>query len=93
MGQQELGYLVEEQVRILARIEELKARVTELEQQLQDSRQEVRHLLHHCRANALRELAYKMLCCFNNTRNAIVALGSFSGAHVTHIKHKSWETF
>ncbi|XP_053473791.1 pleckstrin homology-like domain family B member 1 isoform X3 [Ictalurus furcatus] len=40
MGQQELGYLVEEGVRILARVEELKARVTELEQQLQDSRQE-----------------------------------------------------
>ncbi|XP_046695022.1 pleckstrin homology-like domain family B member 1 isoform X9 [Silurus meridionalis] len=40
MGQQELGYLVEERVRILARVEELKARVTELEQQLQDSRQE-----------------------------------------------------
>ncbi|KAM9441251.1 pleckstrin homology-like domain family B member 1 isoform 2-T2 [Clarias gariepinus] len=40
MGQQELGYLVEERVRILARVDELKARVTELEQQLQDSRQE-----------------------------------------------------
>ncbi|XP_017315969.1 pleckstrin homology-like domain family B member 1 isoform X8 [Ictalurus punctatus] len=40
MGQHELGYLVEERVRILARVEELKARVTELEQQLQDSRQE-----------------------------------------------------
>ncbi|KAB5522482.1 hypothetical protein PHYPO_G00160000 [Pangasianodon hypophthalmus] len=49
MGQQELGYLVEERVRILARVEELKARVTELEQQLQDSRQEAemeRALLH-----------------------------------------------
>lgn len=46
MGQQELGYLVEERVRILARVEELKARVTELEQQLQDSRQEVRLPLH-----------------------------------------------
>lgn len=53
MGQQELGYLVEERVRILARIEELKARVTELEQQLQDSRQEVRLPLHHYRAKAL----------------------------------------
>ncbi|XP_058239428.1 pleckstrin homology-like domain family B member 1 isoform X9 [Hemibagrus wyckioides] len=40
MGQQELGYLMDERVRILARVEELKARVTELEQQLQDSRQE-----------------------------------------------------
>ncbi|KAF4073095.1 hypothetical protein AMELA_G00254800 [Ameiurus melas] len=40
MGQHELGYLVEERVRILARVEELKARATELEQQLQDSRQE-----------------------------------------------------
>ncbi|TSY98096.1 Pleckstrin homology-like domain family B member 1 [Bagarius yarrelli] len=40
MGQQELDYLVEERVRILARAEELKARVIELEQQLQDSRQE-----------------------------------------------------
>lgn len=46
MGQQEQGYLVEERVRILARVEELKARVTELEQQLQDSRQEVRLPLH-----------------------------------------------
>lgn len=46
MGQQELGYLVEERVRILARVEELNARVAELEQQLQDSRQEVRLPLH-----------------------------------------------
>ncbi|XP_062844482.1 pleckstrin homology-like domain family B member 1 isoform X9 [Trichomycterus rosablanca] len=40
LGQQELGYLVEERIRILARVDELKAQVTELEQQLQDSRQE-----------------------------------------------------
>ncbi|XP_066513422.1 pleckstrin homology-like domain family B member 1 isoform X2 [Hoplias malabaricus] len=40
LGQQEAGYLVEERVRVLARVDELKARVTELEQQLQDSRQE-----------------------------------------------------
>ncbi|KAI4890579.1 hypothetical protein NFI96_016200 [Prochilodus magdalenae] len=40
LGQQEAGYLVEERVRVLARVDELKVRVTELEQQLQDSRQE-----------------------------------------------------
>ncbi|KAG5284102.1 hypothetical protein AALO_G00022990 [Alosa alosa] len=39
-SQQELPYLEEERVRILARVDELKARVTELEQQLQESRQE-----------------------------------------------------
>ncbi|XP_034459864.1 pleckstrin homology-like domain family B member 1 isoform X8 [Hippoglossus hippoglossus] len=36
----ELGYLVEERVRVLARIDELKTRLTELEQQLQESKQE-----------------------------------------------------
>uniref|UniRef100_A0A3B1IIZ9 Pleckstrin homology like domain family B member 1 n=1 Tax=Astyanax mexicanus TaxID=7994 RepID=A0A3B1IIZ9_ASTMX len=36
----ELGYLEEERVRVLARVDELKARVTELEQQLQESKQE-----------------------------------------------------
>lgn len=36
----ELGYLEEERVRVLARIDELKTRLTELEQQLQESRQE-----------------------------------------------------
>uniref|UniRef100_A0A3B1J0P3 Pleckstrin homology-like domain family B member 1 n=1 Tax=Astyanax mexicanus TaxID=7994 RepID=A0A3B1J0P3_ASTMX len=35
-----LGYLEEERVRVLARVDELKARVTELEQQLQESKQE-----------------------------------------------------
>ncbi|XP_072525514.1 pleckstrin homology-like domain family B member 1 isoform X2 [Salminus brasiliensis] len=40
LGQQEVGYLVEERVRVLARVDELKIRVTDLEQQLQDSRQE-----------------------------------------------------
>lgn len=37
----ELGYLEEERVRVLARIDELKTRLTELEQQLQESKQEV----------------------------------------------------
>ncbi|XP_026877042.2 pleckstrin homology-like domain family B member 1 isoform X3 [Electrophorus electricus] len=36
----ELGYLEEERVRALAKVEELKERVTELEQQLQESTQE-----------------------------------------------------
>ncbi|XP_072548315.1 pleckstrin homology-like domain family B member 1 isoform X5 [Salminus brasiliensis] len=36
----ELGYLEEERVRVLTRVDELKARVTELEQQLQESKQE-----------------------------------------------------
>ncbi|XP_069391107.1 pleckstrin homology-like domain family B member 1 isoform X29 [Paralichthys olivaceus] len=39
-GRLELGYLVEERVRVLARIDELKTRLTELEQQLQESKQE-----------------------------------------------------
>ncbi|XP_053729356.1 pleckstrin homology-like domain family B member 1 isoform X12 [Synchiropus splendidus] len=36
----ELGYLEEERVHVLARIDELKTRLTELEQQLQESKQE-----------------------------------------------------
>ncbi|XP_030632001.1 LOW QUALITY PROTEIN: pleckstrin homology-like domain family B member 1 [Chanos chanos] len=36
----ELGYLEEERVRVLARVDELKGRITELEQQLQESKQE-----------------------------------------------------
>lgn len=39
-GRVELGYLEEERVRVLARIDELKTRFTELEQQLQESKQE-----------------------------------------------------
>uniref|UniRef100_A0AAX7VWH1 Pleckstrin homology-like domain family B member 1 n=1 Tax=Astatotilapia calliptera TaxID=8154 RepID=A0AAX7VWH1_ASTCA len=39
-GRAELGYLEEERVRVLARIDELKTRLTELEQQLQESKQE-----------------------------------------------------
>lgn len=40
-GHRELGYLEEERVRVLARIDELKNRLMELEQQLQESKQEV----------------------------------------------------
>ncbi|KAM3874795.1 pleckstrin homology-like domain family B member 1 [Diretmus argenteus] len=36
----ELGYLEDERVRVLARVDELKTRLTELEQQLQESKQE-----------------------------------------------------
>ncbi|TRY98273.1 hypothetical protein DNTS_000617 [Danionella cerebrum] len=36
----EVGYLEEERVRVLAKVDELKARITELEQQLQESKQE-----------------------------------------------------
>nr|XP_015192988.1 PREDICTED: pleckstrin homology-like domain family B member 1 isoform X15 [Lepisosteus oculatus] len=39
-SRQEVGYLEEERLRVLARVDELKARVTELEQQLQESKQE-----------------------------------------------------
>uniref|UniRef100_A0A665VPX7 Pleckstrin homology-like domain, family B, member 1b n=1 Tax=Echeneis naucrates TaxID=173247 RepID=A0A665VPX7_ECHNA len=39
-GRVELSYLVDERVRILARLDELKTRLTELEQQLQESKQE-----------------------------------------------------
>ncbi|KAM4743318.1 pleckstrin homology-like domain family B member 1 isoform 4-T4 [Anableps anableps] len=39
-GRSELTYLEDERVRVLARIDELKARLTELEQQLQESEQE-----------------------------------------------------
>ncbi|KAM9442329.1 pleckstrin homology-like domain family B member 1 isoform 10-T10 [Salvelinus alpinus] len=39
-GRTELGYLEDERVRVLARVDELKSRITELEQQLQESKQE-----------------------------------------------------
>lgn len=39
-GQPELGHLEEERVRVLARTDELKSRLLELEQQLQESKQE-----------------------------------------------------
>uniref|UniRef100_A0A673C552 Pleckstrin homology-like domain family B member 1 n=1 Tax=Sphaeramia orbicularis TaxID=375764 RepID=A0A673C552_9TELE len=39
-GRLELGYLEDERVRVLAQIDELKTRLTELEQQLQESKQE-----------------------------------------------------
>ncbi|XP_041796683.1 pleckstrin homology-like domain family B member 1 isoform X5 [Chelmon rostratus] len=39
-GRLELGYLEDERVRVLARIDELKTRLMELEQQLQESKQE-----------------------------------------------------
>ncbi|XP_041851588.1 pleckstrin homology-like domain family B member 1 isoform X7 [Melanotaenia boesemani] len=39
-GRSELAYLEDERVRVLARVDELKTRLTELEQQLQESRQE-----------------------------------------------------
>ncbi|XP_037552806.1 pleckstrin homology-like domain family B member 1, partial [Nematolebias whitei] len=39
-GHSELGYLEDERVRVLARIDEFKTRLTELEQQLQESKQE-----------------------------------------------------
>lgn len=41
-GRHELSYLEEERVRVLARVDELKNRLMELEQQLQESKQEVR---------------------------------------------------
>ena len=40
-GQLDLGHLEDERVCVLARIDELKARLVELEQQLQESKQEV----------------------------------------------------
>uniref|UniRef100_A0A671NSW9 Pleckstrin homology-like domain family B member 1 n=1 Tax=Sinocyclocheilus anshuiensis TaxID=1608454 RepID=A0A671NSW9_9TELE len=40
IGRLELGYLEEERVQVLAKVDELKARITELEQQLQESKQE-----------------------------------------------------
>ncbi|KAK7164554.1 hypothetical protein R3I94_003066 [Phoxinus phoxinus] len=40
LGQQERAYLEEERLRVLARVDELKTRVTDLEQQIQESRQE-----------------------------------------------------
>ncbi|XP_078102970.1 pleckstrin homology-like domain family B member 1 isoform X5 [Sander vitreus] len=39
-GRLELGYLEDERVRVLSQIDELKSRLTELEQQLQESKQE-----------------------------------------------------
>lgn len=95
MGQQELGYLVEERVRILARVEELNARVTELEQQLQDSRQEVRLPLH------LPVFKKKILCWLYGTRKTIVAVDMFTPQKhfrdlfrpFQHLKLISEETF
>ncbi|XP_066564965.1 pleckstrin homology-like domain family B member 1 isoform X10 [Amia ocellicauda] len=58
-GRQELGYLEEERVRILARVDELKTRITELEQQLQESKQEAemeRALLHGERQAELEQM-------------------------------------
>uniref|UniRef100_A0A8C1C2W1 Pleckstrin homology-like domain family B member 1 n=1 Tax=Cyprinus carpio carpio TaxID=630221 RepID=A0A8C1C2W1_CYPCA len=40
LGQQESAYLEEERIRVMARVDELKTRVTDLEQQIQESRQE-----------------------------------------------------
>ncbi|KAL0973068.1 hypothetical protein UPYG_G00198470 [Umbra pygmaea] len=40
LGRPELGYLEDERVRVLARVDELNSRVTELEQQLLESKQE-----------------------------------------------------
>ncbi|XP_042580001.1 pleckstrin homology-like domain family B member 1 isoform X5 [Cyprinus carpio] len=40
LGQQERAYLEEERLRVMARVDELKTRVTDLEQQIQESRQE-----------------------------------------------------
>uniref|UniRef100_A0A8C2PN54 Pleckstrin homology-like domain family B member 1 n=1 Tax=Cyprinus carpio TaxID=7962 RepID=A0A8C2PN54_CYPCA len=40
IGRLELGYLEEERVRVLAKVDALKARITELEQHLQESKQE-----------------------------------------------------
>lgn len=41
LGRQELSFLEEEQIQVLARIDDLKNRLMELEQQLQESKQEV----------------------------------------------------
>ncbi|XP_016380248.1 pleckstrin homology-like domain family B member 1 isoform X8 [Sinocyclocheilus rhinocerous] len=40
LGQQERAYLEEERLRVMARVDELKTRVTDLDQQIQESRQE-----------------------------------------------------
>ncbi|XP_059406732.1 pleckstrin homology-like domain family B member 1 isoform X5 [Carassius carassius] len=40
LGQQERAYLEEERLRVMARVDELKTRVTDMEQQIQESRQE-----------------------------------------------------
>ncbi|XP_052412659.1 pleckstrin homology-like domain family B member 1 isoform X11 [Carassius gibelio] len=40
LGQQERAYLEEEQLRVMARVDELKTRVNDMEQQIQESRQE-----------------------------------------------------
>ncbi|KAI2664690.1 Pleckstrin homology-like domain family B member 1 [Labeo rohita] len=40
LGQQERAFLEEERLRVMARVDELKTRVTDLEQQIQESRQE-----------------------------------------------------
>ncbi|XP_037830048.1 pleckstrin homology-like domain family B member 1 isoform X6 [Kryptolebias marmoratus] len=58
-GHSELSYLEDERVRVLARIDELKTRLTELEQQLQESKQEAemeRALLHGEREAELEQI-------------------------------------
>jgi len=58
IGRLELGYLEEERVRVLAKVDELKGRITELEQQLQESKQEVNrsHKLLYCWLNTLKNI-------------------------------------
>ncbi len=58
LGQQERAYLEEERLRVMARVDELKTCVTDLEQQIQESRQEVR-LSHKTTDRCLCEVSTK----------------------------------
>ncbi|KAJ7996183.1 hypothetical protein DPEC_G00234410 [Dallia pectoralis] len=62
-GRQEKQYLEEERTRVLSRVDEMKHRVSELEQQLQESRQEAemeRALLHGERQAELEQVEAEM---------------------------------
>ena len=64
-GSPEQVYLEEERGRVLARVDELKHRVTELEQQLQESRQEVRSPRNTSRLRAPLTASLSLPLCFS----------------------------
>lgn len=72
IGRLELGYLEEERVRVLAKVDELKARITELEQQLQESKQEVNCTHKHTGMNHVLVLdSQNELCIRRNRANTL----------------------
>jgi len=70
IGRLKLGYLEEERVRVLAKVDELKGRITELEQQLQESKQEVNrsHKLLYCWLNTLKNIQEVLIIVDKSSR-------------------------